>query len=336
MNATSLEIKKVSLNKVGFMDEALRSHKIEDEHVQQRADDIMERGLLNLPTITPSPVIDGEYVVTDGACRTMALKLLFSQGKWPEMQNFQIKPKQSVLETLADQIAGNVQTLKTTNKAYIQALFKLATEGKYKADELAKKAGMTKEYMFKLFKTLRLSEEILTLAEAGKVTISNLISLSDLSGKVDEEEMVDWVKKAEKATAKDFSIDVVKRLDDIRKEKAGLPKAEAVFRPVKKLLSKQELEALYIRCDNAFVEKPSKENEVRFNLMKEIFQFTEKDIEAQRQEYEQKKEEKEKAKEIRKEKRDADKLEEYKKKLEESGFSVEPVKAEPAKAEKKK
>lgn len=225
--ATSTSVQNVSLNKIRFLESALRSHKPTEAHIIDLAKDILKRGLLNVPTITKSEDEPGFFILTDGARRLTALNLLLSEGKIPEMMPFKIKESQSELSTLADQIAGNVHGLKTTNRKYIEALFKLATEGDYTSEALASKAGMSPEYMFKLFKTLKLGDEVLAEAEAGKVSISNLISLSDLVGKVDKDELLEWVDKAKKEKAKDFAVAVVAEVDSIRKaaregEKANL------------------------------------------------------------------------------------------------------------------
>lgn len=319
------EIKAISLDKITFIADPLRTHKLTDDHIIDLAEDIKQRGLLDIPTVVPAEE-EGFFNVTNGARRVTALKLLFSKNEIPEFQNFNVKDRQSEIDTLADQIAGNVKVLKTANKKYIAALYKLATEGGLTADELAKKAGMGKEYMFKLFKTLKLSDEVMKEAEAGKVTISNLISLSDLVGKVDEDGLLEWVERAKTEKAADFAVAVVEEIDILKKAARGEPR-EDVFKPVKKLLKREELEILLTQTENAFNDAPNKTNETRYQLMKEIWQIDEKSIDEQKAKWEQDKADKEEKKAKRKEAREKAKLEDSIKDLEEAGYSVKPAKA---------
>jgi len=321
-----VELITVSLNKIRVLESALRSHKPTEGHIIELAKDILKRGLLNVPTLTKSKEEEGYYILTDGARRLCALQLLLEQGKIDEMQPFKIKDAQSELETLADQIAGNVQSMKTTNRKYIEALFKLASEGKMSAKKLADKAGMSTVYMFKLFKTLRLPEDVLAQAEAGKVSVSNLISLSDLVGKVGEEDLLDWVERAKTEKAKDFSIHVVEEVDIIRKREREGEKKEPVFELVPKLLSKEQLQILRVQYENAFNKTPNPVNEAKNELMKLIWQIDEKSAKTQKDEWEKKQAEKEQSKADRKKKREEAKLEDIIKDVKEAGFEVKPIK----------
>ena len=314
-----MEVKKVNLNEINFSEIALRTHNFEEDHIRSLADDIIARGLLNLPTITP--VKDGKFIVTDGARRMTALKLLLKEGKIDVVQPFQIKPPQAELDTLADMIAGNAQIRKTANKQYIEALYRLATETEIGLEALSTKVGMSVEYILKLFKTLRLPDEILVQAEKGEVSISNLITLSDLAGKVTQEDLEDWVDQAKTTTAKDFAVAVADELTAIKEANKGERK-EPIFEVKKRLRSKEELEMLLIQCETAFQKAGNPVNEARYNLMKEIFSIDEKSVTQQKADWDKKQADKEKKKEERKAAREKAKLEEMKEQLEKDGYQI--------------
>lgn len=313
-------IKKINLNNINFSEIALRTHKEDAEHIIDLAEDISKRGLLNLPTIVPAEE-KGKYIVTDGARRVTALKLLLAQGKIDVLQTFQIKDVQDELDTLADMVAGNANIRKTANKEYIEALYRLATEGDVSLDNLSKKVGMSIEYIMKLFKTLKLPEEILKQAEKGQVSISNLITLSDLAGKINEEDLTEWVTRAQSEVAKDFAVSVAEELDAIRKTaKAGREEPKFELKP--KLKTKDELTILLIQCETAFTKNASSATEARFQLMKEIWQIDEVEAKKQKDVWDKNQAEKEVKKKERKEAREKAKLGDMKESLEKEGFTV--------------
>jgi len=318
MNDT--KTKQVDLNKIMFSEIALRTHNTEDENIIELANDILTRGLLNVPTIVPNKEKEGFYIVTDGARRVTALKKLLTEGKIDKMVNFQIKNQQSDLDTLSDMVAGNFNIKKTANKQYIEALYRLATEGSLSIDALAKKAGIGSTYMLKLFKSLRLPEDVLKKAETNKITIANLISLSELHS-LPQDELEIWVEKASKTPAKQFALDVATELDSIREATKGIKK-EKKFELTPKLIGKEDLRAKLIKTEQDYLKQKTPVNEARYNLMKELYQIDEKSAIIRKAEWDKKEKEAKDAKEIRKNKREESKIEEVKASLEKQGYKI--------------
>jgi len=330
-----MKILKVNLNDVLFSEVALRSHKETDEHIRELADDINNRGLLNLPTLVPSQDEEGKYHVTDGARRVTALKLLLKEGKVPEELSFQVTEPQDELETLGDMISGNANVLKTTNKQFIEAMYRIATETDTTMPELAKKVGKSEEYIWKLFKTLKLGDELLEEAQASGVSISNLITLSELKGKVDDDDMKEWVEKAKTTTVAEFSDEVAEELDAIKEALKG-QKKEVEFKLTNKFIGKDALELLLVSAETAFTTEATPATEARYNLMREIFQVDEKSAAARKKDWEDKQEKKKQKAAERKKARDDAKLIESIGELDKQGFQVtkdgKPVDIEAEKA----
>ena len=321
-----MEIKKIKISQLMFTEAALRAHSSEDENIIELAADIIARGLLNLPTVVAQE--DGTYIVTDGARRSTALQLNLANGLCEDEVTVQVKPSQSDLETLADQFAGNATVVKTTNKDYINALYTLATEGEMSIKKLAKKVGKSPKYINQLFKTLRLPEEILDAAEAGSVSVSNLITLSELSGKVDDNELAEWTKKAATETAADFSVMVEDEKETIREAKKAERQGGSVeFAPKQKFIGKDALLEMLADADDSFTKDGNKVNEAILNTLKKTMSLDEESVAAQKDEFEQKLADREAKKEARKAERESKSVEEMEAKLKEAGYDVTAPKA---------
>jgi len=319
---TNYKMITLPIKDIQYSEDSLRTHNIEDENIQILMEDINQRGLLNVPTVT---LKNGKYIVVDGARRITAMKELVEQGKFPEKYNFQLKEEMSPVDVLTSQIAGNFQIHKTTSRQYIEALYKVATEGKYTIDELSKLAGIGKQHMFKLFKTLHLPEEITKMAETGKVSIANLIALADLK-QLPVEDLKLWVEKAAVTNAKQFAIDVTSELDNLRAAARGIVK-EKVFELTPKLLSKEEILAKLIKSEQEFFgDKKNKVLETRYNIMQELFQIDDQSARIRKNAFDNAEREKELKQKARKESREADKLEKWRAALVQKNYKVEAPK----------
>lgn len=316
-----MQILKVKLEDIGFSEVALREHKDSEEHIKDLIKDIAIRGVLNLPTLVPSAENKGKYIVTDGARRITALKALLREGKVPEVMSFPVREAQDELSTLADMVAGNSQVRKTANKQFINAIYRIATEGRQPVSVLAVKVGMSEEYIWKLFKTLKLGDEVLQAAQEKKVPISNLITLASLAKKVSDEKMDEWLDKAVDTKIADFSLEIVEELDLIRESSKGKT-ADSSFKLVNLFIGKNNLELLLTSCEVAFIELATPETEARFNLMKEIYQVDEKNADQRKNAWEAKLEDKKAAAADRKANRESAKLLDSVEGLEKQGFTV--------------
>jgi ParB/RepB/Spo0J family partition protein len=303
-----MKTQTIKISQIVFAEVALRTHTVEDDHIIELANEIEERGLLNLPTLTENG--EGGYIITDGARRCTALKLLLDEKRIPDTMNAQIKPKQSAIDTLADQFAGNANIKPSTNKEYINGLYKLSTEGNYSLEQLAKKVGKTVSYIQRLFKTLKLPVEVMEAAEKSKVSIANLISLSELVGRITDDELLDWVKTASDQNATDFSVTVSDEKDTIiaaaREERKG---KSVEFAPKEKFIGKDDLVLMLADAEAAYASDASAINEAIVNIMRKIFSLDEKSIAAQKAEYDLKQKEKADKAEARKEERESKKAE---------------------------
>lgn len=322
-----MEIKKINLDDIIYQEIVLRTHKETETHIQWMYDDLILRGLLNLMSLVPSPDEEGKYVVTDGARRMTALKRMKKEGVLPkgftaiDEMYFVIRDAQTELDTLSDMIAGNANVKKTTNTEFIQAIYKIATETDVTFPELANRVGMTEQYIDRLLKTLKLGDEVLAAAQTKEVPITNLISLSKLAGKVDAEDMNEWVDKASGMVAKDFVLEVAKELDEIKEAMKEKTK-EAKFELTPLYIGRDNLDMLRVQSQSAFEQKSTPVTEARHNIMQEIFQMDEPTAKVRERKYEQKQKDKADKAAKRKADRESAGLDESKKMLEEQGFVV--------------
>lgn len=327
-----MEIKKVALANILFSDIALRSHKATEDHIVELAIDICNRGLLNLLTLVPNANEEGTYIVSDGARRMTALKLIKAgtnplvKGPYadiPDEMSFQVHDVQSELDTLADQIAGNAQIKQTMKKSYIDGLHRIVSSGTMDVDTLGAKIGMTPEYIWKLFKTLRLGDELLKRAEEDGVSITNLITFAkNLAGKLDEDGMTEWYEFAKDSTVKEFAKLVEKKVDAVAKEAKGQPRVEPTFELTPKLLSKDELTMLLTQATAAFAEDASPVNQARLIALQEIWQIDEVTAQQREAAWLANQDDKKAKAAIRKEARENAKLTDSIPKLEKEGYKV--------------
>lgn len=322
-----MEIKKIKISQIDFMASSLRLHDKEEDHIVELANDIRDRGLLNMPTVVDKG--NGKFVPTDGARRWTALMLLADRNECPLYEevvgeiNMQVKPDQSDLETLADQIAGNATVKSTANKEYIDGLYKLASQGNFSMDQLAKKAGKSANWIAKLFKTKKIPDAVWEKCEAGKVPMANMITMADIIGKVEGEELEAIVKAAITQPAEEFAItvdDELSVLRELRKESRGGGSAE--FSAKEKFIGKDGARLMLAQAENDFIEDSSEVNEAILNVLKKLFSLDEASIAAQKEAFDKKIEDKKAQAEARKKEREDAKLEEEADKLAAAGFTV--------------
>ena len=311
----------ISLASVVTLEGALRVHKMEDATIVNLANDIEKRGLLNMFSVSENG--DGTFTLQDGASRFTAIKLLSSQGKWldesgnpTDQISVQVREQMDEDQILANMIAGNFTVSKTTNPEYIRALYKLTVHDdptkRQTLEQVAATTGLTVEYINRLFKTLKLPENVQALLNDGSMSIANAVRLSDIVKFVDEEELAEWVEKAVTLTNGELSPAIESRIKEVRQ---GVKKSEAGFTAVPKLLDKATLSARFELAQAKFNTDPSAENEARLNVFKEIFQMDEASIAKAKADYEKKKEDAKLAAEKRKQDREANSIEDAKKKL---------------------
>jgi transcriptional regulator with XRE-family HTH domain len=225
-----------------------------------------------------------------------------------------VKAKATELEVLRAQIAGNATVTKTTNKAFIKGIYKLATSNEAASmEELAKEAGMTVSYLNRLLKALRLDDEILDLAEKSKVSITNIITLAEIAGKVDNEDIIEtYLPLAESQTGKEFVATIAEALDGIKAEKTNKPNE---FVAKAKLRSMDEIQV-----------KLASATGVEADMLKWVISLDEPTVAQAKADYDKALAERETKKAERKAAREKEKLEEYRSKLEAEGFVVAPQK----------
>jgi len=319
MEMQKTKIQKIALEKVIFLPEALRGQ--DEEKVAHYKEDILRRGLLNLMTVSDNG--DGTFTVTDGGHRTKALQELASEGKWEKEWTYQIKSGMTDMDILADQLSGNHNRSNNTNKETINAIHRIATQSNMTFKQIAEKAGMTEAYLKKLMKTTRLPESVQDAVSENKVSIANFISLSNLAGRVPEDELLDeWVTLAGEQTAKDFSIAIQNHLDKLREEAKGGEKKAVDFEVKKKLISREALEELLVKAETDFNANSNKVTEAKLILMQTIWSIDEKSIADQRAAWDAKQAEKAAKAEERKRLREEEKKKELLDTVKEMGYDV--------------
>jgi len=320
------EVINVPVADIGFSEVALRTHKMDADDIVHLWSDIKQRGILNLPSVVKAEE-EGKYNVADGARRLTALKYgeelgeltdIFPDGKI----NVQLITVEDNIDLLCNQLSGNVNVKQTGNREYINSLFLIVTSKKYSMSELAEKAGMSETYIEKLFSTLKIPENVYNALQEKDVGVGNIISIAKLKGKVSDEELMDtYVELAATETTGEFAETVQNKLDEI---KEGKKREEPKFELVPKLLTRDELEVLLIQAQTDFEANGSPENEVRYQVFKEIWQIDDVTAAERQKDWEAKQEEKKRKAAERKAKRESAKLEDTIKDLEDQGFSVKP------------
>lgn len=312
---------KLKISEIEFHPASIRTHDPLSEDIQALARDIEQRGLLNKPTVVKlKGDTSGKYYISDGSRRLTALKFLVEQKKVKDEIEIDVKEVEEE-ELIADQISGNFNIKKTADKAYIDGLYKIAIKKQMTYEQIAKFAGLSVEYIKKLFKTRQLPETIQEEAQKLKVPMVNLIKLSELAKKVDEDELKDLLNDAAKKPAKDFAMQVDERINELVKERLGVKKSNE-FKIEPKLLKKEELKAKLDAAQLAFQQNPNKENEIVLRVMKEIWQIDDNTVAKKKQEWEEAKKRREEKKEERKKAREQKKLVEQLIDMEKNGLKV--------------
>jgi hypothetical protein len=318
------DFKQVKISDIVFFEKAIRKHLPTDPDVIEMITDISNRGLINAPSVTPR---DGVFILTDGGRRMTALKQMLADGKIPDEIGVTVIHGLTDEEIIGWQMAGNINIKKTANKQYINGLFQLATAGTMNTEQISKLAGMSIEYIMKLFKTLKFPENVLDTCEKEGVKIGNLIILSELANKIPEEDYPSWIEDAKTLSQRELTIKVADELNAIKQalslKRDGKKTDEFIVEPV--LLSKGDLFENYKKAEIAFNMDSSRDNEITFSVYKKIWQMDEETIATKRRQHEEKLAEKVKKLQERKDKKIILDLEAMKKELENKGFKIQRI-----------
>jgi transcriptional regulator with XRE-family HTH domain len=305
-------MKKININDITFGSSCLRRHNSDADYVTEKMVSLEKDGLLNPFTVA---VVDGGYAITDGSIRLTALKRYYKEnGRLPEKVSddgetimlpvIEGADEEKILQL---QITGNASVKRTTNKEFINAIYQLAMSGNLSLEEIAKNTGMSVAWVNSLLKTLRLGDDVIKAAEEKKVSLSNLISLSKLANVIDEEEMEEWVNKAANTNTSDFAPAIEERVIEIR---ASGGKKEKEFVLKERLMKKDDIILFFANVKRECSENPTDENQIRLQIMKELFQCDSKSEAQLRQQYEEKKQAAKDAVAARRKKRELELLEE--------------------------
>lgn len=318
------ELKQVKISEIMFFEKAIRKHLPTDPDVVEMITDLTNRGLINAPSVTPR---DGIYILTDGGRRMTALKHMLADGKIPDEIGVTVIHGLTDEEIIGWQMAGNINIKKTANKQYINGLFQLATAGTMNTEQISKLAGMSIEYIMKLFKTLKFPENVLEACEKAEVKIGNLIILSELANKIPEEDYLSWIEDAKTLSQRELTIKVADELNIIKQtlnlRKDGKRTDEFIVEPV--LLSKGDLFENYKKAEIAFDIDSNRDNEIILSIYKKIWQMDEETIAIKRRQHEEKLAAKSKKMQERRDKKMILDLEAMKKDLELRGFKIEKI-----------
>lgn len=318
------EFKTIKISDIVFFEKAIRKHLPTDQDVIEMIADITNRGIINSPSVTPR---NGVYVLTDGGRRMTALKKMLADGITPDEIGVKVIHGLTDEEIIGWQMAGNINIKKTANKQYINGLFQLATAGTMNTEQISKLAGMSIEYIMKLFKTLKFPESVLDTCEKEGVKIGNLIILSELANKIPEEDYPAWIEDAKTLSQKELTIKVADEINAIKQalsiKRDGKKTDEFIAEAT--LLSKSDLFENYKRAEIAFSVESSRDNEITLNVYKKIWQMDEETIAIKRRQHEEKIAERLKRIKERKDKKVLLDLEEMKRELEGKGFKIEKI-----------
>ena len=318
------EFKQVKISDIVFFEKAIRKHLPTDPDVIEMITDITNRGIINSPSVTPR---NGVFILTNGGRRMTAMKKMLADGVIPDDIGVKVIHGLTDEEIIGWQMAGNINIKKTANKQYINGLFQLATAGTMNTEQISKLAGMSIEYIMKLFKTLKFPESVLDTCEKEGVKIGNLIILSELANKIPEEDYPTWIEDAKTLNQRELTIKVADELNAIKQalsiRKDGKKTDEFIAEPT--LLSKSDLFDNFKRAEIAFNVESSRDNEITLSVYKKIWQMDEETISIKRRQHEEKIADKLKKIKERKEKKTLLDLEEMKRELEGKGFKIEKI-----------
>lgn len=336
--SVSTELAMLKVSDIDFSAIALRTHKPDSDDIKELANDILERGIQNPFSVVPSAT-EGKFTITDGSRRLTALKLLETEGLLGEVYPdgaipVQVKEVKDDIQILCDQLAGNAQIKKTGDRDYINGIFLIASSGEYSLEEIGKLAGMTPDYILKLFKILKIPENHYNRIKEEGISVGNTISISKLAGKVSDDEVDEFIDLAKTETTGKFAETVEEKLNQIKKGTSGRG-AKKEFKLVAKLLKRDQLKIFLVNARTAFEELNENADpvevaavEARFQLMKEIWQIDEVSEKEQRDKFEADEQRRKDNAKKRKADRDSKKLEDSINDLKEKGFTITPPKAE--------
>lgn len=304
-------VKTIKLSSIVRLEDALRTVDKKKETYIALKEDIAKNGIKDIFTVYDNG--DGTFTLGNGDHRYTALCELHEEGRGSDEVEVRIEKKKSDREVLRAQVAGNATVTKTTNKNFIKAIYKLATgEENISLSDIAKDVGMTESYIMRLIKSLRLKDEVLEVCEKEGVSITNLITLADIAGKVDVEEILeDFIPEAKAKTGKEFAIFIAEKLDELKASASGKEKVEG-YQHKPKLRTMDEIQ----------LRLAAEKNPTVLDTLKWVISSDEPTVEAARLEWEAKKAERDKKRAERAAAREAEKQKEMMEKLEAEGFKI--------------
>lgn len=306
-------VQTVKLSSIVRLEDALRTVDKKKETYIALKEDIAKNGVKDIFTVYDNG--DGTFTLGNGDHRYTALCELHDEGRGSDEVEVRVEKKKSDREVLRAQVAGNATVTKTTNKNFIKAIYKLATgEENISLSDIAKDVGMTESYIMRLIKSLRLKDEVLEVCEKEGVSITNLITLADMAGKVEVEEIIEeYVPEAKAKTGKEFAIFIAEKLDELKAAAQGKEKVEG-YQHKPKLRTMDEIQ----------LRIASEKDPVALDTLKWVISSDEPTIEAAKLEWEAKKAERDKKRAERAAAREAEKQAEMVEKLKEQGFEIKP------------
>ena len=144
---------------------------MDQESLQQLADDIHLLGLLQVPLARPSPTHVGRYQLAFGHRRVAALRLLREQVKWPDHIELDV-------EGLSDEkmaviaLSENVQRRQLTSIEVVRAHKRAIDETTLSIQALAEQIGVDRSTLSNNLRVLSLPGFVLEHVESGALSLS--------------------------------------------------------------------------------------------------------------------------------------------------------------------
>ena len=145
---------------------------MDQEDLQQLADDILDLGLLQVPLARPSPTHPGRYHLAFGHRRVAACRLLRQQGKWGDVIDVEVEDlsdERMVLIALSE----NQQRKELTQIEVVRAQQKAIKDTDLTTQALADKIGIDRATLANSLRVLDLPDFVLEHVESGDLKMGS-------------------------------------------------------------------------------------------------------------------------------------------------------------------
>lgn len=332
LTAEKIEFRAIHVDNISRIPNSLRVAQLDDPKTKKLKGEITAFGLTNIPTVVERKDEDGDsyYVIEDGDRRITAIRSLVKEGKYQEsgeaagFVTVRIDPRPLTdREIRIIQLKMNESIEATSNKQYIDLIWSVLFEDNKDIDSVCDEFHVTKEWLQKMLKTVRLPEAVRDMIDNKSMSVGNAIELAKVWHKLEASEQAEWIGKAQTLPIKEFAVVVAEEVSARKNSAVGAP---VVFEVKAQLLTKDKIEALKFEVETEYKKDPTDiALKAQKELMDLLFQLDAESIEEKRKAFD----EREKARKGKTDEAQKKKVAEAMKLLAGQGIKVEGYVPEP-------